>query len=42
MQRRQTLIVLVDDDTPASRRVTLGAGGVGLLAKPFEGSALLN
>lgn len=30
------------DDSAVSRRMALGAGGAGFLAKPFEGSALLN
>lgn len=30
------------DDSPASRRMALGAGGAGFLAKPFEGRALLD
>ena len=30
------------DDSAACRRMALGAGGAGFLAKPFEGSALLN
>lgn len=30
------------DDSPASRRMALGAGGAGFLAKPFTGPALLD
>jgi FixJ family two-component response regulator len=39
---RPPALFISADDSPATRRMALGAGGTGFLAKPFEGSALLD
>lgn len=41
-QPKPQALFISADDSAAIRRMALGAGGAGFLAKPFEGSALLN